>query len=110
MTISVRQYGGVYRFVEAYLGANGLTATVPSTNNGAIGKIDVTPTGGQVSQAPAGSFVKVAPQVVQGTGVTFCGQISAVGTITIVVNNASGGTYNPGSQVFNVVVEAPESF
>ena len=110
MTISVRQYGGVYRFVEAYLGANGLTATVPSVANTQVGKIDVTPTGGQASQAPAGSFVKVAPQVAQGTGVSFSGQISAAGTITIVASNASGGAYNPGSQVFNVLIEVPESF
>jgi hypothetical protein len=110
MTLSVRQYGGVYRFVEAYLGSNGITATIPSVATGVNTFISVTPTGGQVSQAPVGSFVRVAPQVGQTAGVTFSGQITAVGTITIGCQNGSGGTYNPGSQVFNVVIEAPESF
>jgi hypothetical protein len=110
MTISVRQYGGVVRFVEAYLGSNGITATIPSTNNAASGKIDVTPTGGQAIQSPAGSFVRVVPQTFQGTGLLFGGTISAAGVLSIVVTNQSGGTYNPGSQVFNVIIEVPESF
>lgn len=110
MTISVRQYGGVYRFVEAYLGSNGITATIPSVASGASGFISVAPTGGQVSQAPVGSFVRVAPQVGQTAGVTFSGQVTAAGTITIAAQNGSGGAYNPGAQVFNVVIEVPESF
>lgn len=110
MTISVRQYGGVYRFTECYFAANGITATVPSTAAGATGFVSVTPTLGQVSQAPVGSFVKVAPQVGQTAGVTFSGQVTAVGTITIAASNGTGAPYNPGSQVFNVLIEVPESF
>jgi hypothetical protein len=52
----------------------------------------------------------VSPQVAQTAGVAFSGTVTAPGVITITCHNGSGSTYNPGSQVFNVIVEQPETF
>lgn len=76
------------------------TATVPSTAttvNGFIGSVSVP-------GAVAGDIVLVTPAVAQTAGVGFLGTVTAAGVIAITDVNGSGGTYNPGAQVFNIVV------
>lgn len=90
-----RQFRGV--FLGVVTGA--VTATVPSTVttvNGFIGSISLP-------GVLAGDIVLVAPVVAQTAGVSFTAEVTAADTIAITAHNGSAGTYNPGSQVFNVV-------
>lgn len=96
--------GGVgaaqFRAVLVAAGQFTVTAVVPSTAttvNGFIGAI-------AVPGALAGDVVLVAPVVAQTAGVSFQATVTAAAVITITASNGSAGTYNPGSQVFNVVV------
>ena len=78
-----------------------VTATIPSTATGVnsfVGSISVP-------GARAGDFVSVSPAAVQTAGVSFGAQVTANDTIAITCSNGSAGTYNPGSQTFNVFIE-----
>lgn len=76
-----------------------VTATVPSTTTLTVSFIGSISLPGVV----AGDIVQVAPVAAQAAGVTFDAQVTAADTIAITCTNASAGTYNPGSQVFNAV-------
>lgn len=96
-SLAGRQYRG--DVVASIIGT--VTATVPSTAttvNGFIGAI-------AVPGARAGDFVRVSPAAVQAAGVSFSAQVTANDVVTITVHNGSAGTYNPGSQVFNLFLQ-----
>jgi len=81
--------------------AGTVTATIPSTATGVnsfIGSVSVP-------GARAGDIVQVTPATAQTPGVSFDAAVTANDVIAITCNNGSAGTYNPGSQVFNVFIQ-----
>lgn len=89
-----------FRAVVVAAGQFALSATIPSTAttvNGFVGSV-------AVQDAQLGDFVIVTPATAQTAGVAFHGIVTAAGTISITCMNGSGGAYNPGAQVFNILV------
>lgn len=88
-----------FRAVTAGAVVAQVTATVPSTTTLTVSFIGSVAMPGVV----AGDIIQVAPVVAQTAGVTFDAQVTANDVIAITCTNASAGTYNPGSQVFNAL-------
>lgn len=78
-----------------------VTATIPSTATGVnsfIGSV-------AVPGVQAGDVIDIAPAVAQTAGVSFGAQVTAANTVAITCQNGSAGTYNPGAQKFNLLVQ-----
>lgn len=105
---------GQYR--DNFLGSVGpfyVTATIPSTLTTAVGagaaSAAASP-GPQLSNSAALAallqqsdiVLDVIPVVAQPSLIVFSGQITSNGALTILAQNGSGSTYNPGALTFMV--------
>lgn len=95
------------QFRDAFIGTFGpvtVTATIPSTATLTNSTVAVTVAGLQPND-----MVFVLPQgSALVAGVQVDGICTAANTLSLVANNGSAGTYNPGSQSFIIMALRPK--
>jgi hypothetical protein len=93
------------QFRDKILGSIGpfqVTGTIPSTAAGATGFVSIT-VPSTLGLLPGDQLTVIATGGGLIAGVDLAGQVVSSTTVAIIASNGTGGSYNPGSQVFTLV-------
>lgn len=95
------------QFRDAFLGVVGpfqVTADIPSAAAGANSTVAVTGT----ALAVGDIVISVQPTTLVA-GVTYDANVTANGTVSLVMHNGSGGAVDPASQVYTIIALRPKT-